>query len=118
MAKAIITSSALRVELGKLEALAALQPSFEIPLTKVRGATEDTNYISAGIGFRSPGTGFPGLIAKGTFRSKGQKLLSIWSKGQQLVVIELIDSKWDRILIGCSDAKQLANQINRALSLP
>lgn len=116
MAQVSIVGTNLRVQISNFEALQALQTSFEIPLAKVRGATEDSNYISSGIGLRSPGTGFPGLIAKGTFRSPGQKILSLWRKGQQVVVIELADSRWHRLLIGCEDSSKLAALVNNAIS--
>ncbi len=115
MAKITITSTSMRVNLTAFEALRALQGSFEVPLGKIRGATDDSGYLKEGLGLRSPGTGFPGLIAEGTFRRDGQRTLSLWRKGQEIVVVELADSKWDRVLIGCTDAKMLAEQINSVL---
>lgn len=116
MAKVTINEEQLQVSIGVLEAIQALQVSFTVPLAKVRGATEDENYIKAGLGLRSPGTGFPGLVAKGTFRKIGEKVLSLWNRNQQIVIIELADSKWDRLLIGCTNAKALADSINKAIA--
>ncbi len=115
MAKVRISNQKLDIQIGLLEAIQALQPSFSIKLENVRGATEDSGYIKSGLGFRSPGTGFPGLVAKGTFRKPGQRVLSLWNRGQEVVVIELKDSKWNRIVLGCEDAKNLATYINSAL---
>ena len=117
MAKVIIKNNELQVSIGALETIQALQGSFSLPLSSVRGATEDPNYIRAGIGFRSPGTGFPGFIAKGTFRKIGEKTLSLWRKNQEIVVVVLENAKWDRLVIGCEDAKELAGQINNAIAL-
>lgn len=116
MAKVILTNTELKVSIGPLETFQALQCSFSLPLSNVRGATEDPNYIRAGIGFRSPGTGLPGFIAKGTFRKIGEKTLSLWSKNQEIVVIVLENAKWDRLVIGCEDAKKLAISINEAIA--
>lgn len=33
-----------------------------------------------------------------------------------MVVIELEDSRWDRILLGCIDAKATTTELNRALN--
>lgn len=115
MAQVSIAGDRLRVYIGVLETIQALQGSFSIPLSNVRGATEDENYIRSALGFRSPGTGFPGLVAKGTFRKIGEKVLTIWHRNQQVVVIELVNSKWDRLVLGCEDAKSLADSINKAL---
>ncbi len=117
MAKISIVGNALRVNMGWFETLRALQVAFEIPLDKVRGATNDLQYIGfRELGIRSPGTGFPGLIAEGTFRKIGQTTLSLWRRGQQIVVIELADSKWDRLVLGCDDARALADQINTVIA--
>ncbi|MEY3406381.1 MAG: hypothetical protein RLZZ556_453 [Actinomycetota bacterium] len=117
MAKLSITTTALKFEIGVFEAIRAVRSSFEIPIQKVRGATDDSRYLGfSEVGLRSPGTGFPGLIAEGTFRKRGQKVLSLWRRGQQIVVIELDDSKWDRIILGCEDAKALAKQINSVVA--
>ena len=115
MAKVVIASQRLKIEIGSLEAIQAIQTSFSVAISDVRGATEDSNYIKSGLGFRSPGTGFPGLVAKGTFRKRGERVLSLWKRGQDVVVIELQNSKWDRILLGCENPKQVASLINSAL---
>lgn len=67
MANLIIREKSIVVRFTRFETLRALQKSFEIPLDKVRGATCDNEYIQSGLGLRSPGTGFPGYIAEGTF---------------------------------------------------
>jgi hypothetical protein len=116
MAKINIRNGNLEVSMDFLETIQALQGSFTIPLANVRGATEDPSFISSGLGIRSPGTGLPGVIAKGTFRKRGEKTLTIWHKNQEIVVVELANSKWDRLVLGCSDAKALVATINKALS--
>lgn len=116
MAKVAIRSNELHVSLGALEAILAVQGSFSVPLSCVRGATEDFNYIRAGMGVRSPGTEFPGLIAKGTFRRRREKNLSLWRKNQEIVVVVLENAKWNRLVIGCDDAYALASYINRAIA--
>ena len=120
MAEVLILDSSIKVKMSFSETIGALQRSFEIPLQNVRGATTDNSYIKPGwengLGFRSPGTGFPGLIAEGTFRKNGQKVLSLWRRGQQVVVIELANSKWDRLVIGSNDADDLTLRLNAALN--
>jgi len=62
MASVYLKGDRLEVKIGPWEAVMALQGSFSVPLAHVRGATEDSNYINSGIGFRSPGTEVPGLV--------------------------------------------------------
>lgn len=117
MAKVTIKNDRLQVSIRPFEAVQALQGTFSVPLTRVLGATEDPNFIRAGsLGIRSPGTGLPGVIARGTFRKSGERTLSLWSRNQEIVVIQLIDHKWDRLIIGCDDAKSLVALINSALT--
>lgn len=116
MATVTVENGNLVVSVGWFEAIQALHGSFAIPLSNVRGATDDPNYIRAGLGFRSPGTGLPGVIARGTFRKIGEKVLSLWGRNQEILVVQLRDSKWDRLVLGCEDAKLLAILINGSLS--
>ena len=117
MATVTITNDSLRVSIGALEAVQALRVSFAVPLSSVVGATEDPNFIRAGgLGFRSPGTGLPGVIARGTFRKFGERTLSLWGRNQEIVVIQLINHKWDRLVVGCDDARSLVAVINKAIS--
>ena len=117
MAKVTIKKDRLHVSIGAFEALQALQGSFLVPLACVLGATEDPNFIRAGsLGLRAPGTGLPGVIARGTFWKSGERTLSLWGRNQEIVVIQLIDHKWDRVVIGCDDAKSLVALINGALT--
>ena len=117
MAKVAINNEHLQVSIGAFEAVQALRVSFSVPLSCVVGATEDPNFIRAGgLGFRSPGTGLPGVIARGTFRKPGEKTLSLWGRNQEIVVIQLINHKWDRLVIGCDDAKSLVTMVNSAIS--
>lgn len=117
MAKVTIKNDRLHVSIASFEALQALRTSFAVPLSCVMGATEDPTFISSGgLGFRSPGTGLPGVIARGTFRKPGEKTLSLWGKGQEIVVIQLTNHKWDRLVVGCENAKSLVAMINNAIA--
>lgn len=115
MAKVTVDKNSLKISLTLFEKIRALSPSLHFDLKNVRGATDDSSFIKDGLGIRAPGTGFPGLIAQGTFYKKGDRVFALWHKGQQVVVVELQNSFYDRLAIGCNDAKQLANEINSKL---
>ena len=60
---------------------------------------------------------FPlGVIARGTFRKLGERTLSLWGRNQEIVVIQLINHKWDRLVVGCDNARSLVAEINKAIS--
>ncbi len=115
MAKVQINQNNLEIKLGLFEKIRALSSSLSYDLKNVRGATDDPTFIKDGLGIRAPGTGFPGLIAQGTFHKKGDRIFAFWHKGQDIVVIELQNSHYDRLAIGCKDAKKLAQEINTSL---
>ena len=116
MAKVLIDNNSLKISLTLFEKIRALSPSLNFDLKNVRGATDDSSFIKDGLGLRAPGTGFPGLIAEGTFYKKGDRIFALWHKGQQVVVVELQNSFYDRLAIGCKDAKKLAKEINAAIN--
>lgn len=117
MAKITIKDNRLQVSISSFEAVQALSRSFEVPLECVKGATDDATFISSGgLGLRSPGTGLPGVIARGTFRKPGEKTLSLWGRNQEIVVIQLSNFRWDRLVIGCDDAKAMVTMINSAIA--
>lgn len=116
MAKVEIKNNKLYVELSLFEKIRAVTNSFELEFAQIRGVTDDPNYIKSGLGFRAPGTGLPGVVAEGTFYKNGVKKLSLWRRGQETVVLELQNSKWDRLILGCADAKKLSKEINAAIN--
>ncbi|WP_281640176.1 hypothetical protein [Aurantimicrobium minutum] len=115
MATISCSKDTLHVNMGFWERFGSLSRNLTIPLSNVRGATDDPSFIKDGsLGLRSGGTGFPGLIAEGHFRKNGDKLFALWRRGEQIVVIELQNEKWDRLVLGCSDAHALAQEINNS----
>lgn len=113
MATISITPSTLIVSLSRFERFFGLLPSLEIPLSNVRGATHDDG-IWRDIGVRAPGLALPGRALIGTFRKRKFKDYVVWRKEPQLVVIQLAGERWDRLVIGVSDAESIARQINTA----
>ncbi len=110
-----ITSHELIVRLSFWETLASLQREIRIPLTEVRGATDDEGFRGAALGLRSPGTSIPGLLEAGTYRKHGARQFVYIAKGKHTVVIELSHKKWDRIILGVADARGEAARINAAV---
>ena len=107
-----LTERDLIVHLGFWEALAALSKSIRVPLSHVRGATDDEGFQGAALGLRAPGTAIPGVISAGTYRKRGEKLFAYVTRGTHPVVIELSDQRWDRIVLGVADAREAAARIN------
>jgi hypothetical protein len=115
MAKLEIKADRLHVKFGVMGALASLRLPFSVPLSVVRGATVDPGIVKV-LGVRSPGTAFPFVIAAGTYYSKGERQFVDWRAGQEAIVIQLDHEYWQRLIIGCTNAEELAQQINRSVS--
>lgn len=111
-----IHGSTLNVIMSFWERVGSLSSNITVPLNSVIHATDDPSFIHHGLGFRTGGTGMPGFIAEGHFRKKGDRIFANWRRGEQVVVIDLHGQKWDKLAIGCRDAKALATQINSAVA--
>ena len=110
-----LTDRELIVHLSFWEMLAALHKSVRVPLTHVRGATEDAGYSGADMGIRLPGTYLPGVIAAGTYYNNGDKQFVYVTRKTHPVVIELTDGSFARIVLGVADARAAAARVNAAV---
>lgn len=106
-----LTDQHLQVNLSVLEKLATLRGNLSFDWSQVRGATDDVNAHKQ-FGWRAPGTALPGVIAAGTYYKNGDRQFIYWRKGEQPVVIELDHPKWDRLIVGATDARGLVQAIN------
>jgi hypothetical protein len=116
MASVEISGSSLTVVMSFWERVGSLSSDFSVPLTSVVHATDDPTFIRHGLGFRTGGTGMPGFVAQGRFRKNGNRIFANWRRGEQVVVIDLQGQKWDKLAIGCADAKETATAINIAIA--
>ena len=62
------------------------------------------------------GTGLPGVAIMGTFVKKGDRAYVSWTKGKQVLQINLSGNKYSRIVLGVEDAEALAEDINTAIT--
>lgn len=110
-----ITATQLVVHLNLRERLLSLSKTIRVPLGHVRGATDDDGFSNE-IGIRLFGCAIPGVITAGTFRRKGDNQYVYARPRQRLVVIELADERWSRIVLGVTDARAVASDVNTALA--
>ncbi|MFM1994537.1 MAG: hypothetical protein RLZZ610_54 [Actinomycetota bacterium] len=115
MPKYEINKETLEVRLNPLEKLASLRWGVSVPLKAIKGATVDRGAVPHQLGLRIPGTGFPGLIAAGTFIKNFDKQFVFWAVGESVVVVELEGHKFQRLILGTKNAEQLEQRINQAI---
>jgi hypothetical protein len=112
MAKLSISVKALTIELSFAEKILGLHGNLTIPLSSISGASQlDKTWVRT-LGLRVPGTGIPGLVIAGRFVSSQNKSWVTWTRGNQVLQIDLKDQNYTRILVGLPDAEAAAAQIN------
>ncbi|MDN4036999.1 hypothetical protein [Massilia sp. YIM B02443] len=112
-----LTDHDLILHLSKWEALAALHhPTLRVPLTQVRGATEDSGFGWLSMGWRMPGTHLPFVLAAGTFLKGGDRQFVYTRRKRNTIVIELAGHEFARLVIGVEDARAETARINAAVA--
>lgn len=115
MPEYLIDQEKLEVKLSPIERLASLRWKVSVPLSAIKGATVDEGAVPSQLGLRIPGTGFPGVIAAGTFIKQWDKQFVFWSVGDSVVVVELAGHKFRRLILGTKNPIGLEQRINSAI---
>ena len=66
-------------------------------------------------GMRAPGTGWPGVIALGTWRGGGGKDFAALYRGGPAVIVELDNAEFRRLLVSAHDAVDVAEALRDPL---
>ncbi len=103
----------LVVEPRGLDKIWSFTRRLEIPLTHVRGATVDPGANAEPKGIRTPGLEIPGKAA-GTFRRRGERTFWNISRPRDTIVIELVDEKYQRLVLTVDGPRELVQRINNA----
>ena len=115
MAKITINPANLRVELTVAEQILGVHGSLTVPGKQVVGAQALGKGWWKTLGLRV-GTGLPGVRVAGTFIRKGDWAFVSWTRGKQVLQINLTGNRFSRILVGVDDAEALAEEINVAIT--
>jgi len=113
-----VGTTSLTVRLSAWESGLALHRSFDVPLHAVRDVARAEDAWTALRGIRAPGTGWPGLIAYGTFRHSGLRdFAAVW-KHRPAVVVDLdpTGASYARIIATVADPEMDVAAIRRATS--
>src|SRR5687767_15050684 len=95
-----LTSDTLIVRLSLLEKIFSARGNLRIPLSQVRGATEDSGFNSESLGLRIPGTHIPGVLKAGSFIKNAERQFVYLRPSLQPLVIELNGASYARLAIG------------------
>jgi hypothetical protein len=115
MAVVLVRGETLEIEVTGFDKVLALKSRLQVPLAHVRGVTHDPGFSRGWKGWKTAGTN-AGVITAGTFHHDGDRVFWDVHDPQKLVVIELADERYRRLVIQVDDPKQTVSDIERALS--
>lgn len=116
MAELVVEGDELVVRLSGWERAAAFRGDVRVPLTSVRSVSVEPDPWHALRGIRSPGTGWPGVIAYGTRRMTGDRPdFSAVLRRRPTVKVELDPpSEFAQLLVSVSDAEATVASVRAA----
>ena len=109
----------IHLEVKGLDKLWAFKGHLDIPITNVRAVHADPD-VARGWwkGIRAPGTSLPGVIRAGTFYQDGKRIFWDVHDPEKTVVIDLLDERYDQLIVEVADPATAVDRISRALIAP
>ena len=114
MATLTIQDGELVVGLSRWEKAGALHGDVRVPLRSVEDVSVSAQPFADLRGMRAPGTGWPRVIALGTFRYSGNKDFAALYRRKRAVIVRLRDAGFRRLLIAADDAEAVAARLRDA----
>jgi hypothetical protein len=116
MAELVVEGDELVVRLSGWERAAAMRGEVRVPLSAVRSVEVVSDPWHALRGIRSPGTGWPGVIAYGTRRMTGDRPdFSAVLRRRPTVLVELDPpSQFAQLLVSVADGEATAAAVRAA----
>lgn len=115
MAQLHLEGDHIVVRMGVFDTMLSVRSTIRVPLTSVVRVFVDPFVADEPRGFKAPGTHWPRLVTKGTFHAEGVKTFwNVW-RGENPVVVELRDARFDRLVIQQDNPEAIVEEITRAL---
>ena len=111
VAKLTVANGSLQIELGFWERLGSFSRNQSIRISDIAEVSYMEKVSMSIFGYRVIGTGLPGVVVLGHFRKSKKRMMVYWVRGQQALILDLKTGPYKRMIIGCSDAKALAKEL-------
>ena len=111
MADLIIDDHAVTVSLSTLEKLEALHGDVTVPRSAIAQVHVAPNGLAEVHGLRAPGTGFPGVIKVGTWRSRAGTTFAVCHGRGPALVLDLVGARYDRIVVTLDDPEHVLRSL-------
>jgi len=115
VAEVFIQDNQLKVVLSFWEHIGAFSGNLSLSLENLISVKSSEKLDLTALGLRVGGTGLPGIAVLGHFRKKGKRIFCNWTKGQQVLSVELRNSKFDRLELGCTNPEELEKKLSNYL---
>jgi len=112
MAIVDVEGEELVVRLGSWEKVGAVRGDLRIPVASAQAARLVDNARKEVRGMRAPGTGWPGSILLGTFRSKGWKDFAATYRDDPGFVLDLEGQPFRRLIVSADLPDELAHLVD------
>jgi hypothetical protein len=116
MAEIQIVNGQVFIHLSFAEKIGALHGDLHFPESAVRAVRVVDRPFSEIEGIRAPGTGIPGVIALGTYRTRGRQDFVAVYRGERGIVIEIDadNTKYPRVILSAKDPGHIRNMFPSA----
>jgi hypothetical protein len=111
VAKLTITKDTLQIELGFWERLGSLSWNTTIQRSDITEVGHMEKVSLSIFGYRVIGTALPKVVLLGHFRKSKKRIMVYWTRGQQALILDLKSGSYQRMIIGCDNAKALAKEL-------
>ena len=115
MTEVEIANGHLRVMVEGFDKVLALRSSVEVPLSHVRGASQDPDALRERHGLRLGGTSLPGVVAAGTFFDGQWWFLDVHHP-EEAVKIDLDHEHYAALIVEVADPVATVEAINAAIA--
>ncbi len=114
MTEVEIAGGEMRVVVEGFDKVLALRSSIAVPLSHIRGASQDPDALREPHGLRLMGTSLPGVVAAGSFYD-GEWLFMDVHDPDRAVKIELDHERYKALIVEVADPAATVQAINAAI---
>jgi hypothetical protein len=111
VANLLIGDGAVTINMSAAEKAEALHRNLTVPRSAITGVQVVSSGIDAVHGFKLLGSGIPGVLMIGTFRSSEAMTFAVCHGNGPAIVIDLTGEHYDRVVLTLDNPEQVASEL-------
>ena len=112
MAELVIDNESLTVVLSAAERVEALHRNVTVPRAAITGVRAVVDGMDEVRGLRAPGTGLPGVVMVGTWRSGDSTTFAVCHGRRPAVVVDLTGQAFDRLVVTVDNPEEAVAKLS------